>query len=250
MKLTRSFLLELKKVPNSFYYALRIEFLFHSNKLEGSTFNRDTLNQLADKNIVSGIHTWDDVIETRNSLDVFDFIIETLDEPLSLQLIREYHQLLKNSTSDDKKGFSGTFKKIPNMLSGLDEIKLAQPNEVEPLLFELIESYNVKKDSSDVNIQELSYFHSNFEKIHPFQDGNGRIGRFLLLKQCLENNIDLVAIDEKYNTEYRGALYESQLNGNYDKLIEIFKKCQEYIKSKEDIIFSSNEALENLKNKR
>jgi hypothetical protein len=93
VKLTRTFLLDLKEVPNSFYYALRIEFLFHSNKLEGSTFNRDTLNQLADKNIVSGTHTWDDVIETRNSLDVFDFIIETLDEPLSLQLIREYHQL-------------------------------------------------------------------------------------------------------------------------------------------------------------
>ena len=248
MKLTRTFLLGLKEVPNSFYYALRIEFLFHSNKLEGSTFNRDALNQLADKNIVSGIHTLDDVIETRNSLDVFDFIIETLGEPLSLQLIREYHQLLKNRTSDDKKGFSGTFKKIPNMLSGLDEIKLAEPHEVEPLLLGLIELYNTKKATS-INLDELSYFHSNFEKIHPFQDGNGRIGRFLLLKQCLENNIDLIAIDEKYNKEYRDALYESQLNGNYDKLIEILKKCQNYIKSKEDIIFSSNEALKNLNRK-
>ena len=113
MKLTRKFLMDLKEVPNSFYYALRIEFLFHSNKLEGSTFNRDTLNQLSDKKIVSGIHTLDDVIETRNSIDVFDFIIETLDEPLTLQLIREYHQLLKEGTSDDKKGFSGSFKKIP-----------------------------------------------------------------------------------------------------------------------------------------
>jgi len=244
MKLTRMFLLGLKEVPNSFYYALRIEFLFHSNKLEGSTFNRDALNQLADKNIVSGTHTLDDVIETRNSLDVFDFIIETLDEPLSLQLIREYHQLLKKGTSDDKKGFSGSFKKIPNMLSGLDEIKLAEPHEVEPLLLGLIELYNIK---TSVNLHELSYFHSNFEKIHPFQDGNGRIGRFLLLKQCLENNIDLIAIDEKYNKEYRNSLYESQLNGNYDKLIEIFKKCQEYIKSKEDVIFSSNEALKKLK---
>ena len=65
MKLTRKFLMDLKEVPNSFYYALRIEFLFHSNKLEGSTFNRDTLNQLSDKKIVSGIHTLDDVIETR-----------------------------------------------------------------------------------------------------------------------------------------------------------------------------------------
>ena len=130
------------------------------------------------------------------------------------------------------------------MLSGLDEIKLAEPHEVEPLLLGLIELYNTK---TSVNLHELSYFHSNFEKIHPFQDGNGRIGRFLLLKQCLENNIDLIAIDEKYNKEYRNALYESQLNGNYDKLIEILKKCQEYIKSKEDIIFSSNEALKNLK---
>lgn len=244
MKLTRKFLLDLKKAPNSFYYALRIEFLFHSNKLEGSTFDRDTLNQLADKNLVSGTHTLDDIIETRNSLDVFDFIVETLDEPLSLQLIREYHQLLKNGTSDEKKGFSGSFKKIPNMLSGLDEIKLAEPHEVESLLKELIEVYN---NDSNINLHQLSYFHSAFEKIHPFQDGNGRIGRFILLKQCLENNIDLIAIDEKYNKEYKNALYESQLNGDYDKLIDIFKKCQGYIKSREDIIFSSNEALKNLK---
>ncbi|GCD11619.1 Fic family protein [Clostridium tagluense] len=113
------------------------------------------MNQLADKNIVSGIHTWDDVIETRNFLDVFDFIIETLDEPLSLQLIREYHQLLKNGTSDDKKGFSGSFKKIPNMLSGLDEIKFAEPHEVEPLLLGLIEIYNTKKADSSINLQYL-----------------------------------------------------------------------------------------------
>jgi len=245
MKLARKFLMNLKEVPNSFYYALRIEFLFHSNKLEGSTFNRDTLSQLSDKKIVSGIHTLDDVIETRNSIDVFDFIIETLDEPLTLQLIREFHQLLKNGTSDDKKGFSGNFKNIPNMLSGLDEIKLAQPHKVESSLSELIESYNTKKNLN-IDLHGLSYFHSTFEKIHPFQDGNGRIGRFILLKQCIENNIDLVAIDERYNKEYNKALYESQLNGNYDKLIEIFKKCQEYIKSKEDIILSSNEALENL----
>ena len=248
MKLTRKFLVNLKEVPNSFYYALRIEFLFHSNKLEGSTFNRDTLNQLADKKVVSGIHSLDDVIETRNSLDVFDFIVETLDEPLSLQLIREYHQLLKSGTSDDKKGFSGSFKKIPNMLSGLDEIKLAEPHEVESLLSGLVESYNTRKDSS-IDLYGLSYFHSTFEKIHPFQDGNGRIGRFILLKQCIENNIDLIAIDEKYNKEYKDALYESQLNSDYDKLIEIFKKCQEYIKSKEDIISSSNEALEKLNSK-
>ena len=113
-----------------------------------------------------------------------------MDEPLSLQLIREYHQLLKNGTSDDKKGFSGRFKKIPNMLSGSDEIKLAEPHEVEPLLLGLIESYNNKKDTS-IDLHELSYFHSSFEKIHPFQDGNGRIGRFLLLKQCLKNNIKI-----------------------------------------------------------
>ena len=246
MKLTKKFLIDLKEVPNSFYYALRIEFLFHSNKLEGSTFDRATLNQLADKEVVSGIHTLDDVIETRNSLDVFDFIVETLDEPLSLQLIREYHQLLKNGTSDDKKGFSGRFKKIPNMLSGLDEIKLAEPHEVESLLSALIETYNNRKASS-IDLNGLAKIHSAFEKIHPFQDGNGRIGRFILLKQCIENNIDLIAIDEKYNQEYKNALYESQLNGNYDELVEIFKKCQEYIKSKENIMFSSNEALKKLK---
>lgn len=94
----------------------------------------------------------------------------------------------------------------------------------------LIELYNTKKASS-INLHELSYFHSNFEKTHPFQDGNGRIGRFLLFKQCLENNIDLIAVNEKYNKEYRTALYESQLNQNYNNLIEILKKCKNSLKS-------------------
>jgi len=151
---------------------------------------------------------------------------------------------LKNGTSDDKKGFSGSFKKIPNTLSGFDEIKLAEPHEVESLLAELIELFN---KNTNINLHALAYFHSSFEKIHPFQNGNGRIGRFILLKQCLENNIDLIAIDEKYNKEYKNALYESQLNGDYEKLIEIFKKCQHYIESREGIIFSSYEALKKLK---
>ena len=75
-------------------------------------------------------------------------------------------------------------------------------------------------------------FHQEFEHIHPFQDGNGRIGRFIILKQCIENNIDLIAIDNEYNNEYKKALYNAQTTGDISDLVNIFKLCQERLDKK------------------
>lgn len=218
MKISTNTIQKLSKIKNSVYDDIKIEYLYHSNKLEGSTFNIEQLNILLEENMVIGEHSINDVQETINSLELFDFVVETLNEKLTDRLIREYHSILKKNTSDENYGFVGVYKKIPNKLRNVD-IELAQPYEVEELIRDLLEK-KIK------NIYDIADFHQKFEHIHPFQDGNGRLGRFIMLRQCIENSVDLIAIDDEYNKEYRKALYEAQTTENIDSLIEVFKKCQ------------------------
>lgn len=168
--------------------------------------------------MVVGEHSINDVQETINSLELFDFVIGTLDEKLTDRLLREYHSILKKNTSDENYGVVGVYKKIPNKLRNVD-IKLAEPYEVEELIKKLL-------DKKIETVEDIADFHQKFEHIHPFQDGNGRIGRFIILRQCLENNIDLIAIDDEYNKEYREALYKAQTVGSLEQLVQVFEKCQ------------------------
>lgn len=224
MKISINTIQKLSKIKNSVYDDIKIEYLYHSNKLEGSTFNIEQLNILLEDNMVVGEHSINDVQETINSLELFDFVIETLKENLTDRLIREYHSILKKNTSDEKYGLVGVYKKIPNKLRNVD-IELAQPYEVEELVRNLLEN---KIES----IEDIADFHQKFEHIHPFQDGNGRIGRFIILRQCLENNIDLIAIDDEYNKEYREALYKAQTTGNLEELVKVFENCQQRLNEK------------------
>jgi Fic family protein len=83
--------------------------------------------------------------------------------------------------------------------------------------------------------------------IHPFQDGNGRVGRFIMLKQCIESNIDLIAIDEKYNSEYKKALTESQVNDNFKDLEEVLSRCQDFLEEKNEMLINTLKCLDNMK---
>lgn len=224
MKISINAMQKLSKIKNSVYDDIKIEYLYHSNKLEGSTFNIEQLNILLEENMVVGEHSINDVQETINSLDLFDFVIETLNEKLTDRLLREYHSILKKNTSDEKYGFVGVYKKIPNKLRSVD-IELAQPYKVSELIEELL-------DKKIEALEDVADFHKKFEHIHPFQDGNGRIGRFIILRQCLENNIDLIAIDDEYNKEYREALYKAQTLESLEQLVQVFEKCQKRLDEK------------------
>ena len=107
-------------------------------------------------------------------------------------------------------------------------MKLCEPHLVENSIYNLLKDWK----ESEKNIYAIADFHQKFEYIHPFQDGNGRIGRFIILRQCIENNVDLIAIDEEYNKEYREALYKAQTTGSLDQLTQVFKKCQERLSEK------------------
>lgn len=221
MKISINTMQKLSKIKNSAYDAIKIEYLYHSNKLEGSTFSKENLLDLLEQRQVVGEHFVDDVIETKNSLDLFDNVINTLKDPFDKYLLWEWHRLLKKGTVDDEINNIGKWKKYANRLSKVD-LKLCEPHLVENAIFNLLADWNESKK----DIYAIANFHQKFEHIHPFQDGNGRIGRFIILRQCIENSVDLIAVDDEYNKEYRAALYKAQTTGNIDLLVEVFKKCQ------------------------
>lgn len=221
MKISIKVIQKLSKIKNSLYDAIKIEYLYHSNKLEGSTFSKENLIDLLEQKQVVGEHFFDDVIETKNSLELFDKIIDTLNEPFDKYLLWDWHRTLKKGSVDDEIDNIGKWKKYENRLSKTD-LKLCEPHLVENSMYNLLEDWKESKK----DIYAIADFHQKFEHIHPFQDGNGRIGRFIILRQCIENEIDLIAIDDEYNTEYRSALYEAQTTNNIEPLVEVFKKCQ------------------------
>ena len=196
-------------------------------ELEGSTFSKENLIDLLEKKQVMGEHFLDDIIETKNSLELFDNVINTLKEPFDKYLLWNWHRILKKGSTDDEIDNIGKWKKYENRLAKTD-LKLCEPHLVESTMFNLLEDWK----ENEKNIYSIADFHQKFEHIHPFQDGNGRIGRFIIFRQCLENNIDLIAIDDEYNKEYREALYEAQTTDNIEHLVEIFKKCQKRLDEK------------------
>ncbi|NFL81023.1 Fic family protein, partial [Clostridium sporogenes] len=140
------------------------------------------------------------------------------------------HSMLKHNTTDYGRGFSGVFKKIPNTILGTN-IQLAQPYEVEYKLEDLISCYYQNKI---INLDIIAEFHFRFEMIHPFQDGNGRIGRFLMLKQLLENNLPLFIISWDTEDLYRKSLAKSSI-GNYAPLVEYLKSLNDFKEVNKDL---------------
>ena len=222
MKVSINGMQKLSKIKNSAYDRIKIEYLYHSNKMEGSTFSKENLIDLLEQKQVKGEHFLDDIIETKNSLELFDYVIDTLKEPFDKYLLWEWHRILKKGTVDDEIDNIGKWKKYANQLSKTD-LKLCEPHLVENSMYNLLEDWKESKKDIDA----IADFHQKFEHIHPFQDGNGRIGRFIILRQCIENGVDLIAIDNEYNQEYREALYKAQTTDNISALVEVFKKCQE-----------------------
>ena len=216
--------METKGIHNSLNELLKYDFIYHSNKIEGSTFTTDALQLLFEKNIVQGTHTLDDVQETVNSFYTFDIVVDQLDNQLTLDMIKEWHGSLMYRTRLYDMGLAGVFKKYANKILGAN-FNTANPWEVEDKLNNLITWYN---SLQNVTIEDIARFHFEFECIHPFQDGNGRIGRFIYLKQLLDNRLPLKYMNGESAKEYKKALGECSK--------ENIKTLVEYIESQNDFI--------------
>ncbi len=215
---------ETKGIHNSLNEILKYDFIYHSNKIEGSTFTTEALQMLMEKNIVTGTHTLDDVQETVNSFYAFDLVIDSLDKPLTLEMIKEWHGSLMYRTRLYDLGLAGVFKKYSNKILGAN-FDTASPWEVEDKLNILINIFNNLKE---VTLEDIAKFHLEFERIHPFQDGNGRIGRFIFLKQLLDNRLSLKYMNGETSIEYKKALEEST-NNNVKPLIDYLNKQKDFI---------------------
>ncbi|ATD56253.1 Fic family protein [Clostridium chauvoei] len=215
---------ETKGIHNSLNELLKYDFIYHSNKIEGSTFTTEALQLLFEKNIVTGTHTLDDVQETVNSFYTFDLVIESIDKELTLDMIKEWHSSLMYRTRLYDLGLAGVFKKYQNKIYGAD-FDTANPWEVEDNLNALIEEYYSLEKAT---IEDIAKFHLEFERIHPFQDGNGRIGRFIYLKQLLENRLALKYMNGETSSDYKNALGLSSSN-NIKPLVEYINKQKDFI---------------------
>ena len=192
------------KLKGGIYYKTQIEFTYNSNHIEGSELSEEQTRFIFETNTIGETNNpinVDDIIETSNHFRCIDFIIENAKKELSEPMIKKLHFILKMGSSDSQKSWFkvGEYKQLPNEIGGEET---CPPNEVAKRMKRLLENYNSKQTKALENIVE---FHYNFEKIHPFQDGNGRIGRLIMFKECLANNIVPFIIDnDKKFFYYRG----------------------------------------------
>lgn len=194
-------------VKGSIYHKLQIELTYNSNHMEGSRLTHDQTRYIFETNTI-GIEgealRVDDIVETSNHFRCIDRVIENAGKSLSESFIKELHRTLKNGTSDSRKEWFavGEYKKLPNEVGGTDT---TPPELVETELRKLLTGYNSK---DNVALNDLLDFHVRFERIHPFQDGNGRVGRLILLKECLKHNIVPFIIDDDMKMFYYRGLKE------------------------------------------
>ena len=214
------------------YHRMQIDLTYNSNHIEGSRLTHDQTRYIFETNTIgieSGVLYVDDIIETSNHFRCIDHVIRNADKMLTEDCIKELHFLLKVGTSVSRCDWFcvGDYKKLPNEVGGMDT---TPPEQVKQKMKELLAGYNKKET---VTLEDVIEFHVAFERIHPFQDGNGRVGRLIMLKECLKHNIAPFIIDEEHKLFYyrglkewdaeRGYLLDTCLSAQ-DKFKAILKK--------------------------
>lgn len=195
------------KYSGGIYHRTQIDLTYNSNHMEGSRLTRNQTRYIFETNTVgveNEVLNVDDVIETVNHFRCIDLVIDHADDILSEKFIKELHLTLKNGTSDSRKDWFavGEYKKIPNEVGGMDT---ALPEEVADKMKTLLKEYNVIKEK---RLEDILDFHVKFERIHPFQDGNGRVGRLIMFKECLKHNIVPFIIEDNLKLFYYRGLKE------------------------------------------
>lgn len=195
------------KLKGGIYHRTQIDLTYNSNRIEGSKLTHDQTRYIFETNTIGAFKqsiNVDDIIETNNHFRCIDLIIDKAKSKLSEALIKELHFLLKSGTSDSRKDWFniGEYKKLPNEVGGNET---CSPNEVAGKLKHLLSHYqSIEKKT----FEDIIAFHYQFEIIHPFQDGNGRVGRLIMFKECLANNIVPFIVDEELKLFYYRGLQE------------------------------------------
>ena len=195
------------KYSGGIYHKTQIDLTYNSNHMEGSRLTHDQTRYIFETNTIGiekEVLNVDDVIETANHFRCIDMIIDRTKLSLTEKNIKELHLILKNGTSDSRKDWFavGNYKKLPNEVGGMET---ALPEEVANKMKKLLSEYNNKEEK---NFEDILDFHVKFERIHPFQDGNGRVGRLIMFKECLKYNIVPFIIEDNLKMFYYRGLKE------------------------------------------
>ena len=222
------------KLKGGIYHKTQIDLTYNSNHIEGSRLTHDQTRYIFETNTI-GIEgesvRVDDIIETTNHFRCIDLIIDRAEEKLTESLIKELHLILKSGTSDSRKDWFtvGDYKRLPNEVGGNET---TAPEDVHREIKALLKEYNSKKRKSFEDIIDL---HQRFEVIHPFQDGNGRVGRLVMFKECLANGyVPFIITEELKMFYYRGLREWNNIRGylldtclaaqdNYKAVLDYFK---------------------------
>lgn len=195
------------KLSGSIYHNTQIGFAYNTNRIEGSKLTEDETRYIFETNTLidgKGSNSVDDVVETANHFYLFDVMLDEADELLSEKMIKNYHKLLKNGTADARKDWFrvGDYKGLPNEVGGKET---TDPKDVGREMNKLLSWYN---GLTEVTLDGIITFHHRFECIHPFQDGNGRIGRIIMFRECLRHGIMPFIIEDTYKAFYYRGLSE------------------------------------------
>ena len=201
------------KLKGGIYHRTQIDLTYNSNNIEGSKLTHDQTRYIFETNTIgvtdSSVNV-DDVVETVNHFSCIDYIIDHTEDKLTENLVKQLHLLLKSGTSDSRKDWFavGEYKRLPNEVCRQDT---CAPEDVHKQMKVLLDEYNQKKKKS---FEDILDFHVRFEQIHPFQDGNGRVGRLLMFKECLANDIvPFIITDELKMFYYRGLKEWGHIDG-------------------------------------
>ena len=214
-------------IKGSIYNKLQVDFAYNSNHIEGSKLTHEQTKYIYETQTV-GIEPArvNDIFEAVNHFRCFDIILNTFKEPITEDYIKKLHFQLKNGTlsAESKYAVIGDYKKYPNYVG---EMKTTSPSKVKKEISKLIGDYETLKE---ITLFEILKFHAEFEKIHPFYDGNGRIGRLLIFKECLRHNIVPFLIEDLYKGYYYHGLKEWQSGGEKGFLIDTCLLMQDKMK--------------------
>ena len=207
-------------ISGGIYHKMQIDFAYNSNHIEGSWLSHEQTRYIFETHSIEGAAFVNDVFEASNHFKCLDFILDTVNKPLTEEYVKKLHYTLKNGlmTSSNSEIVIGDYKKYANVIG---EIETAKPEEVHRLMTMLVEN---------PDFYDIAEFHMEFEKIHPFYDGNGRVGRLLILKMCLENNIVPFFINEENKLFYYIGLKEWQMNNKANRLLDVFLSMQDDMK--------------------
>lgn len=215
------------RLKGGIYHQTQVKLAYNSNHMEGSRLTEEQTRYIYETNTIGFEKepvNIDDIIETVNHFQCFDYILDCAEDILTENMIKKIHAMLKSNTSDSRLEWFrvGEYKQRPNMVG---DARTTPPGKVKKEMQRLLFEYQQKDGISFCDIVELHYY---FEKIHPFQDGNGRVGRLLMFKECLKYNIIPFIIDERHKLYYYRGLKEFETEEGY--LIDTCLSAQDIYK--------------------